>query len=438
MFKKLVENLKSIKKDYGNILKNSSVMKIVIAGFISSLGSKISYFAMLRKVYELSNGKITDLGFLSIAQCIPYIIFGAFAGIVIDKFRRKWIMIFSDIMSAVITVSVIFINNLSLIYVISFLSAAVYVFRGPAEMAFTPNLVEKEDIPLLNSFTSMSNSIIMIVGSALGAAAVGFVGVNGSFVADGISFLMSAIIIATILIKEMHTENKSEAKGMEHLKEFKDGVSIMWKDQTLKLILLIDLYVTFAMAMQGPLIYIFIKQSLNMGSKAELAWGALLSSLGVGSVLGSFIIGVLVKRYKNKFKLFLNVLLFDSISFTLFLLNKYFPLSILIFAFLGVVGTAFSIIINSTIQSKVDDENRGKVFSVFGMLSNPIAILSVLIGTTAAEVISAKYVLLSVAALEAAIALGVRLTKTFRQYELELPSGNNESTEENKDNSIGI
>lgn len=438
MFKKLVENLKSIKKDYGNILKNSSVMKIVIAGFISSLGSKISYFAMLRKVYELSNGKITDLGFLSIAQCIPYIIFGAFAGIVIDKFRRKWIMILSDIMSAVITVSVIFINNLSLIYVISFLSAAVYVFRGPAEMAFTPNLVEKEDIPLLNSFTSMSNSIIMIVGSALGAAAVGFVGVNGSFVADGISFLMSAVIIATILIKEMHTENKSEAKGMEHLKEFKDGASIMWKDQTLKLILLIDLYVTFAMAMQGPLIYIFIKQSLNMGSKAELAWGALLSSLGVGSVLGSFIIGVLVKRYKNKFKLFLNVLLFDSISFTLFLLNKYFPLSILIFAFLGVVGTAFSIIINSTIQSKVDDENRGKVFSVFGMLSNPIAILSVLIGTTAAEVISAKYVLLSVAALEAAIALGVRLTKTFRQYELELPSGNNESTEENKDNSIGI
>lgn len=438
MFKKLVENLKSIKKDYGNILKNSSVMKIVIAGFISSLGSKISYFAMLRKVYELSNGKITDLGFLSIAQCIPYIIFGAFAGIVIDKFRRKWIMIFSDIMSAVITVSVIFINNLSLIYVISFLSAAVYVFRGPAEMAFTPNLVEKEDIPLLNSFTSMSNSIIMIVGSALGAAAVGFVGVNGSFVADGVSFLMSAVIIATILIKEMHTENKSEAKGMEHLKEFKDGASIMWKDQTLKLILLIDLYVTFAMAMQGPLIYIFIKQSLNMGSKAELAWGALLSSLGVGSVLGSFIIGVLVKRYKNKFKLFLNVLLFDSISFTLFLLNKYFPLSILIFAFLGVVGTAFSIIINSTIQSKVDDENRGKVFSVFGMLSNPIAILSVLIGTTAAEVISAKYVLLSVAALEAAIALGVRLTKTFRQYELELPSGNNESTEENKDNSIGI
>lgn len=438
MFKKLVENMKSIKKDYGDILKSSSVMKIVTAGFISSLGSKISYFAMLRKVYELSDGKITDLGFLSVAQCIPYIILGAFAGMVIDKFRRKRIMILSDLMSAVITVSVIFINNLSLIYVISFLSAAVHVFRSPAQMAFAPNLVKKEDIPLLNSFTSMVDSIIMIVGSALGAAAVGFIGINGSFVADGISFLISAAIIATILVKEMHTENKSEVKGMEHLKEFKEGVSIMWKDQTLKLILLIDLYVTFAMAMQGPLIYVFIKQSLNMGSKAELAWGTLLSSLGVGSVLGSFIIGVLVKRYKNKFKLFLNVLLFDSISFTLFLLNKYFPLSVLIFAFLGVVGTASSIIINSAIQSKVDDKNRGKVFSVFGMLSNPIAILSVLTGTTAAEIIGAKYVLLSVAGLEAAIALGVRLTKTFRKYELELSDESNGLIQENKDSSIEI
>ncbi|MBL4936938.1 MFS transporter [Clostridium sp. YIM B02515] len=412
-----IKKLKSYGQEYSTIIKNSILMRIIAAGFISSLGSKISYFALLRKVYILSNGKITDLGFLTIMEALPYMLFGAFAGIIIDKLPRKWIMAFSDIMCALVVISLIFVNDLKLIYIITFLKSSVYVFRNPAQSAMEPNLVNQEDVPLLNSFESSVNSITQIIGSALGAAVVGFVGVKNAFIIDSASFIVSAVIIGTIFVKEEHVHNNKMMVKGRYLREFVSGISIMWKDGSLKLMLLIDLFVTFAMAMQAPLIYIFLKETLKLGDRAELIWGILLSSLGVGAIFGSLVIGILVKRYKNRFKLFLNILLFDSVFFTMFILNRVLLLSVAIFAFLGCIGTAHMIILNTVIQNTASDEHRGKVFSTFAMLRSPISIISILIGTTAAEFISARNVLLIVAGIEALIALGVRLTSTYRSFD---------------------
>jgi MFS family permease len=243
------------------------------------------------------------------------------------------------------------------------------------------------------------------------------VGVKNAFMIDASTFLISAFLIGTLFIKETHVERNKHIFSSRYMKQFIDGVSIMWKDGSIKLMLLIDLFVTFAMSMQGPLIYIFIKETLKMGDKAELAWGILLSSLGIGAIFGSLIIGILVKRYNNRFRLFLNVLLFDSVFFTGFILNKIFPVSIVIFAFLGCIGTAHMIILNTVIQNTASDEHRGKVFSTFAMLRSPVSIVSILIGTTAAEFITARNVLLIVAGVEALIAIGVRATKTYKAFD---------------------
>lgn len=407
--------------EYISLLKNRALMKITAAGIISTFGSCISYFALLRKVYMLSNGKITDLGFLSVMEAIPFVIFGMAAGVIIDRFSRKKIMVLSDTLSGLIIFSVIFINNLNIIYFIAFLSSFVKVFRDPAQRSFEPNLVSKDAIPLLNSFKSSMNSLVKILGSAVGAAVVGFAGANNAFVIDGVSFMISAIIIASIFIKETHTEDLFERKASP-LKELTVGIQIIWSDGCIKLMLLISIYLTFAMAMQGPLIYYFLKQTLKFGDRAEVAWGILLSSLGVGAILGSFVIGILIKRYSNRFKLFLDVLVFDACFFTLFLVNRFFPFSIAIFALLGCIGAANEIILNTVIQDTVANENRGKVFSSFSMATSPIKIFSILIGTWAASLISASDVLLIAAFLEFVIAIGVRFTASYRSYNLKLSS----------------
>ncbi|EYE87251.1 hypothetical protein Q428_14325 [Fervidicella metallireducens AeB] len=408
-------------KEYKNLITNTKLMRIIIAGFISSLGSKISYFALLIKVYGLSNGRIQDLGFLAMVEMAPFALFGAIAGRVADRFSRKRIMIISDLLNAVVTISILFISDINLIYVTAFLASFVNVFRQPAQSALEPNLVDKEDIALMNSFKSLANNFTHIIGSACGAAIVGLAGVKLSFIIDGISFVISALIISTIFINEKHIEelqNSEEVLIKESLSNrLVEGFRILMSDKSVKLMTIIDLYMTFAMSMQGTLIYVFLIEGLKMTKEeAGRAWGILLASLGVGAIFGSMVIGVLVKKQKNRFKLFLNVLIFDAVCFAIFILNTYFPASVVIFGFLGCIGTAHGIILNTVLQDSIPDEKRGKAFAMLGTLSSPIGILSIFAGTSLAALISAKYVLLIAAALELLIAVGVRFTKAYREY----------------------
>lgn len=407
--------------EYKTLIQNKAFMKLILAGIISFFGSKISYFALLRKVYIISGGRITDLGFLTTFELIPAIIFSAFAGVIIDRYSRKKIMFLSDVCSGLAIFAALFVNDLWLIYLITFMKATSNVFRRPAQSAMEPNMVAKEDIPLLNSFKSSSNSIVQIIGSATGAATVGFLGVERAFVIDAITFWISGAIILSIVLTETHMEKKqNDETKSNHLAEFKDGISIMWSNSKIRLMVLIETFLTFTMVMQGTLIYIFIRETLKMGDKSEMAWGILLSALGVGTIIGSFIIGVKVKNYPNPFKLFLNVLVLDSIALGLFTFNKFFPLSIALFVILGCIGAAHMIILNSVLQKTVPDENRGKVFSVLEMINGPAGVLSILVGTTAATLITAQYVLLGAAIMEAILAIGVRFTKTFKAVDQDL------------------
>jgi predicted MFS family arabinose efflux permease len=407
-------------KSYKKLIGNSRLMRVILAGFISSMGSKISYFALLIKVYGLSDGKIQNLGFLSITEMIPFMLFGSLAGVVVDKISRKKIMILSDVLNAMITLSIIFIQDMRLIYCTAFLASFVNVFRFPAQRSMEPNLVDREDIPLMNSFGSAANNLIHIIGSAVGAAVVGFTGVRSSFIIDAISFIASASIILTVSINETHMEKNEDKNGEKgnFKAQFKEGLTILIRNRGLRLMAIIDIYMTFAMAMQGTLIYIFLIEALKMSKEeASKGWGILLSSLGIGALLGSMIIGILVKKYKNRFKLFLNILIFVAAFFIAFVINSYFPLSIGIFAFLGCIGTAHNIILNTVIQDTVSDENRGKVFGIISTLNSPVGILSIFVGTTAAQFITAKYVLLISVGLELLIAVGTRFTPSYREFE---------------------
>lgn len=422
-FKQLFKGL----SNYKPLISNSGFMKLLFAGIISEFGSKISYFTLLSKVYSISGGKITNMGFLTIAQILPRIFFAPVAGVVCDKFSRKKIMILSDLFNGLIILNMIWIQDLRFIYLTSFCAALVNTFRNPAQSAMEPNLVEKDQIVLLNSFKASSRSLVQIVGTAVGGMTVGFLGVNRAFTVDTITFLTSALIILTITVQEVHLKKRVGQKEpisisktlQENWHDFSDGFHVVWGKTNIRMVFLISMFMSFAMGMQGVLIYSFLKQTLQLGDQAEKVWGFLLSSLGVGSLVGSIILGMVIQRYPNRFKVFLNILLFDSIVFILFLTCRYLPLSYVLFGALGAIGAASGVITDSMIQEEVTDENRGKVFSLLGMLTSPVSALSIFIGTTAASVITALNVLLISASSEAIIAIGLRFTKTYRQADHE-------------------
>ncbi|MDD2717316.1 MAG: MFS transporter [Candidatus Wallbacteria bacterium] len=403
--------LRNYKRNYEPLLKNKPLMTLIAAGFISRLGSRATYFAMLKKVYDISGGKITDLGFLTVCEALPFLIFGTIAGILIDRCSRKRVMIASDLAGSLLVVSAALINSLSGVYLMSFLSSLVYVFRQPAQMSFEPNLVTKEEIPLMSSLSTAVSSLTMILGSAMGAAVVGLIGANKAFLIDGTTLLVSALLLTFIRVEEKHAGKTDEAGKPQ---EFLEGIRIMWGSLSLRMMSMIDLFVTFAMAMQGMLIYFHLKTGLGFGDRAELAWGSLISASGAGVIFGSLFMGMYLKTCRNWFTVYLNILMLDAVVFLLFLFSPWFPLSMVLFAFLGAIGGAHVVTMNTTVQKTVTDEKRGKVFAAFSTLGSPVAIVSVSLGALLAGIFSAYSVLMFTAVLEAAISIGLRFTKTYR------------------------
>lgn len=418
IFSKFVASL----AEYRPILLNFRFMRLLMAGMISELGGVVTYFTLLRKVYTLSGGRVTDLGFLTIAQILPRVIVGPIAGVVVDKISRKKIMIISDILNGLIVINLIWIQDLRFIYLTSFFASLVNTFRNPAQDALEPNLVPQEQIILLNSFKASTMSLFRIIRTALGGMTVGFLSVTSAFTFDAITFFVSAAIISTLVIAEQHVHVKSEGAEKlttrqmlkENVQDLKNGAQIIWGKVSVRMVFLINMFISLLMDMQGVLIYYFLKQTLQLGDQAEKVWGLLLSALGVGGIIGGLIIGSMVKNHRNRFQLFLDILFFDGVFFAAFLVNRYLPLSYVLFAGLGAIGSASGIILRTIIQEEVDDKNRGKVFGLMWTVLGPVSIFSISLGTAGAAAITAVNVLLVSAASELLIAVGLRFTKTYR------------------------
>jgi MFS family permease len=172
--------------------------------------------------------------------------------------------------------------------------------------------------------------------------------------------------------------------------------------------------ISFLFCLEGTLLYPFIRETLKMGDKSDFVWGALLTGSSIGSMIGSILLGFLTVKYSNRFKLFLNLLLFDGILFVVFSINTSFYLSMIIYIFMGIICAAPTIILNTILQETVDDFNRGKIISFFCMLSTPMAIVSVFVGTAAAKLITAQGVFFVFALLRIATSVFIRFSRIYQ------------------------
>jgi MFS transporter, DHA3 family, macrolide efflux protein len=410
---------------YTTVLQNPLILKLVTADSISALGSRLTYFVLLKKVYEISAGNVVDIGFLGTAQIFPFMLLGPFAGVLADRVSRRRVMVMTDICNGIAIIALIFINNLFAIYAVSFIISCFFTFRSPAQNAFEPNLVARPDISLLNSFKSFISSFVNIAGYSLGATVVAFSGVTVSFVIDAATFFISATIIAGIRQTERHIKKNVGAASLtkntflrqifhQFKADVKAGVDLVRENVSLRLLLVLEMSLSFIFGMQGVLFYVFIRETLQLGGKAELAWGGIMSCLSIGSIIGSVVFGLLTKHHTNRIKLFLKILLFDGIVLAIFSLNTVFIFSILLSFLLGIIGAAPLIILNTILQESVADENRGKVFSFFSILGKPMTMLSVFFGTATAKLITAQGTLLVLALMEMAIVLVIFSSQTYQ------------------------
>ena len=168
---------------------------------ISDIGDGITLLLLLLVINELT-GSMTALALMAIAEAVPHFTVGLFAGVYVDRWNRRSVMLAADLIRAVIVLSFAFVATagiVPLLYLLAFAQSSVSTFFRPARGALLPKIVPREGLPAANSLAQGSQ----VIGSVIGAGIAGLLcGVFGSgvvgFVLDAATFLVSFLFISRI------------------------------------------------------------------------------------------------------------------------------------------------------------------------------------------------------------------------------------------------
>lgn len=346
------------------------VFAIIWTGqFLSILTSSIVNFSIVLWL-SLETGSAEVLAFATIAALLPQSVLGLFAGIFIDRWKRKRVMILADSFIAFCTLilAVLFYFDLAAIghiYALLALRSVGSAFHMPAMQASVPLLAPKSELIRVAGINQVIQSVCNIAGPALAGLFISFMKMTNILLLDVAGAVFACLSLCFVTIPDpSHEEQKKEL----HLwQEAKDAIEDVRKQEGLPWLFILSILGTFVIM---PASVLFPLMTLNhfsgnafQVSMIEVAWGG-------GALLGGALLG-LRKFHWNEVGLINRMYVLLGISF---LLSGLLPVGgymgfVGLTAFGGISGSLFFASFTTVIQSRVDPDVMGRVFSFYMSLS---------------------------------------------------------------------
>jgi DHA3 family macrolide efflux protein-like MFS transporter len=194
----------ALRNPYLRLSTNGAFSAMWLSQVVSSLGDRVHQVALVFLVARATNNSPLALGLVFAAMTVPATLVGPFAGALVDRWNRKWVMVGSDLARAAIVGLIPVASGLSvgLVVVLVFGLAAVSSFFRPARAAALPQVVADEDLLPANSAMWVADTVSDLVGYGLGGLFVAFLGSSLAlaFWVDGASYLASAALVAAVAI----------------------------------------------------------------------------------------------------------------------------------------------------------------------------------------------------------------------------------------------
>lgn len=164
--------------------------RLWLSQFVSGIGDWLVIGLLIPLVTQLSGGSSFAVAGIMIAKIVPALLFSSLIGPLVDRFDRRRVMIFADIVRSVLALGLLFTNSLATIYLIVMLMEVASLFFVPAKNALIPHLVDDADVEAANGFSYTTQQASMLIGlTASGAILAGFEAVVRAFLTSGLPFV---------------------------------------------------------------------------------------------------------------------------------------------------------------------------------------------------------------------------------------------------------
>jgi MFS family permease len=209
---------------YGQLLKGNRNFRNLLWGqIISELGNWFNFIAGLGLVRLVSDASPMAAGILLVCRLLPFALLSPIAGTFVDRFSRRQVMIYSDLIRVAVALLFLFVSsadNLWIAYTATILLSTLGAFFEGAKNAAAPNMTGKEGLLAGTALMFSTRFLLMAVGSALGGLAAAVFGYKIAFIINAASFLVSAYSVWLIPEEATREDEETRRHGDEERKSF--------------------------------------------------------------------------------------------------------------------------------------------------------------------------------------------------------------------------
>ena len=352
------------------VLRKRAFVYIWSAQLVSTIGDALTSLAAGIIVYRLT-GSALSVGLMLMATAVPALVFGLIAGVVVDRYNRKRIMVAADLLRACVVFTIPFLVHVHVIwlYVAVMVSASITQFFAPANDSVLPEIATEEELGAANSIMAIAQFGSTAVGFALAGLLASSQSIDTVFWIDSGTFIFSAFMISLVRIAPLVVEELSTVREM--IRNLSYGARFILRTPILRSLNTAKAPILICFGLQNVLLLPFAISALRA---TEFEYGIQEGLTSVGFVVGSLLMAKLSDRLREGQWL---VLSWTGMG----LFGLLYALQSSVWAAIGLITlsgvlNAPSFVAGRLInQRHTPREMRGRVFSTSGVISTVLFLI---------------------------------------------------------------
>jgi MFS family permease len=280
-----------------SLWRHREFLKFWAGSAVSSVGSEVTALAVPLIAALTLEATPWQMGLLAAAGSAPVLLVGLFAGVWVDRVRRRPVMIAADLGRAALLLiiplaAVTGALRMEILYTVLLLTGSLTVLFDVANMSLLPSLVTPDRIVEGNTKLQSTSAAAQVVGPSVGGVLVSLMTAPFALLADALSFLLSAAFVARTHVAEAAPETRGARAGV--VGEITEGVRVVTGDRVLRALAGASATTVLFGRMFMAVYVLYMTRVLGLSA---VGIGLVFATGGVGSFAGSIVAEPLARRF---------------------------------------------------------------------------------------------------------------------------------------------
>jgi MFS family permease len=357
-------------------LRIADFRRLWIGNVGTMLGQWIQFAAQGYLVFHLT-GSPFQVGAVGFVRGVTSVAVSPFAGAVTDRFSRRSVLMTMTALSAVVAtaLAILIISDVIqvwMLYPIAGLEGFGDAINQPARQVMVYDVVGADDLPNAVAVNSLGSNTMRIVGPSVAGALIGAFGIQSAFALQALAYAFSVYATSRIRTKGVPVARTTTTV----LASMRDGIDYATRNRDVLLLVIMAGLPSLLVYPYVQYIPVFASDVLHVGS---FGFGFLASAVGYGSIVGALIAASLTRIEKRGQILVWTMFVYMSFV-TAFAISNVYALSFALLVVAGIANSIYLMFNQVMVQLIVDDEYRGRVMSLYVMVSGITPFSALLMG----------------------------------------------------------